>query len=402
VEVAADATRDGANVRIGADMAFSALGQFRVARVQSQSGARDEASWAYDAHAWSVSAQWQRQDSGFRSLIDETRSSRQSAAANLSVDFGDAGVAAVTVATVEGGPELSASTAALDYSPDIHFGALSFRVLYTNRERSDLSFGLSFSTQLPGEVTSALRYDNGRQGDIYRASFSRAPEPQGGLGWRASATAGAQSLNALALTLRGRLGELTAEVQSVNGVTGARVSQTGSLGWIAGHAFAGPRIDGAFALVDAGAPDVAVFRNGLQIGRSDTDGLVLAVNLQPYAANAVTIAADDLPIDRAPSTVAASVTPPEGAGAVVRFAQAAQSIVESHVTYESGAPAPRGAVLIRVRDGARFPIGSNGRAVLVDPRDGDVVQLDANTGCEAAADLASARSGVILHCASAS
>src|SRR5262249_53218510 len=153
------------------------------------------------------------------------------------------------------------------------------------------------------------------------------------------------------------------------------------------HLFAGPRIDRAFALIDAGAPNVAIFRNGLEVARSGVDGRALAVNLQPYTVNTIAIAADDLPIDRAPASVDMTVSPREGAGAVVRFAQAAQSSIETHVGYESGAAPPRGAMLVRVRDGARFPIGANGRTVLSDPQESDVVRLDVDDGCEADADL---------------
>lgn len=400
VEIAADSSSDNSNVRLGADVALNAIGQLRLARVQGESGGRDEVSWAYDAHAWSLSAQWQRQDSGFRDLTDTIQASRQSAAANLSVDFGDAGVAALTVATQESGADARASTASFDYSPDIQFGALSFRILYTEQERTDLSFGVSFTAQLRGGVSGSARYDSAN-GGVYRAALSRGPEPQGGVGWRASTVAGAQSATALALLIRGRLGEMSAEMQTVNDRTGVRVSQAGSVGWMAGHAFAGPRIDGAFALVDAGAPDVAIFRNGLQIGRSGADSRALAVNLQPYADNTIAIAADDLPIDRAPSSVTTSVTPPEGAGAMVRFDEAAQSTFETHVAYDTGAAPPRGAVLVRPRDGARFPIGSDGRVVLSDPHADDIVQLDIDTRCEAAADLASVRSSLTLHCAAA-
>jgi outer membrane usher protein FimD/PapC len=92
------------------------------------------------------------------------------------------------------------------------------------------------------------------------------------------------------------------------------------------------------------------------------------------------------------------VRPAEGAGVVVRFADARERIVETRVAFSDGAIPPRGAVLMRLRDGERFPIGTEGRIVLQGAQIGDVLRLN-NTSCSTHADEAAAAQGLTLECA---
>ncbi len=157
---------------------------------------------------------------------------------------------------------------------------------------------------------------------------------------------------------RGPLGDTMAEASITDDGGGVRVRHGGSAGWIEGIPFAGRRIDGAFAIVDAGAPNVSIARNRLDIGETGNDGRRLVSNLRPYDTNIISINADDLPIDRAPASPDRSVTPVEGSGVVVRFSDARERIMETHIAYADGTIPQRGAVLVRARDGARFPISN--------------------------------------------
>ncbi len=197
---------------------------------------------------------------------------------------------------------------------------------------------------------------------------------------------------------RGPLGDTMAEASITDDGGGVRVRHGGSAAWIEGIPFAGRRIDGAFAIVDAGAPNVSIARNRLDIGETGNDGRRLVSNLRPYDTNIISINADDLPIDRAPASPDRSVTPVEGSGVVVRFRDARERILETRVAYADGAIPQRGAVLVRGRDGARFSIGSEGRIVLQGAQDGDVLQLS-NTACSARAGETAAADGLMLLCA---
>jgi outer membrane usher protein len=267
-------------------------------------------------------------------------------------------------------------------------------------ENVDWAFGVSLSLSLRDDATGHISLESDDRGMSYRASAQRAPTPQR-YGWRARASAGAAERIDASATSRGSLGDSTVQAAVVNGVAGARVSHSGSAGWIEGLTFAGRPVKGAFALIDVGAQNVAVTRDRLYTGVTGADGRILATNLRAYDINTIGIAADDLPFDRAPASTTQAVTPAEGAGVVIRFQEAVERLRETRVYFEDGVPAERGAVLVRERDGARFPVGSGGRVVLQGAADSDIVRLDANLNCAAAADETAAREGLILVCAAA-
>ena len=86
---------------------------------------------------------------------------------------------------------------------------------------------------------------------------------------------------------------------------------------------------------------------------------------------------------------------------MIHFSDARERIIETHVTFASGEAPPRGSVLIRNRDGERFPVGSAGRIVLQGAQDGDELQLS-NSTCIAHANETDAETGLTLECAALS
>lgn len=314
--------------------------------------------------------------------------------------MGNYGSVGVTAAEVRFDDLPNARTYTLSYTPDFYDGALSVRIAQIEQENRELVAGVSFSFTPTEDVTAQASVDSDNRGVAYRVGAQRAAE-SGQMGWRARATVGSIERGDLAAMLRGPLGDTQAEASVANGVGGARVRHAGSVGWIDGMSFAGRRIDGAFALVDTGVENISLARNHLNVGETGQDGRRLVTNLRPYDRNLITMSANDLPLDRAPEVTAREVTPAEGAGVVVRFSDARERIMETHVSYADGATPSRGGMLVRVRDGARFPIGSEGRIVLQGARGGDILTLS-NTACSARADEDSAEHGLILECAALS
>ena len=313
------------------------------------------------------------------------------AAASFYLRLGEWGDVSVTAAgaAFESGPE--ARTYALSYSPDLRDIALNIRLAFTERITRELELAVGLSVPLEGSVSASLAGQWDRRGGVYRAS-AQSPSPSaGGLGWRFGASGGAYERADAVLSYRGGAGDARAHAAFGERGAGLRLELTGAIGWIDEYAFAGRAIRGAFALVDAGAPNVTIMRDRLALGQSDARGRLLAA---AYDVNIIAIAAEDLPLNRAPRVIHQSVSPREGAGLVVRFADTAARIEESVVRFADGAPAPRGAILIRTRDGARFPVGGAGRVVLQGWAEGDVLRLESDTRCAARA----APAGLVLAC----
>ena len=221
------------------------------------------------------------------------------------------------------------------------------------------------------------------------------------MGWRARASTGVREYAEVAASRRGQIGESALQVARTQGVLGARVGHGGSIGVIEGAAFVAPRIRGAFALVDVGAANVDILRDRFNVGRTGENGHVVITDLRPYDDNVISISAEDLPFDRTPAATETRVTPTEGAGVVVRFSRETEQLLESRVAFPDEQPAQRGAILVRTRDGARFPVGTNGRVVLRGARPGDVVRLDLDARCTAIADEDAVANVLVLQCGEA-
>lgn len=399
LEGAVEATEETATMQAAFGVTSVRLGQVYVSRAINENGGFTSASWYYDGRVISVGAQVEQRDGAFVPFgRDGDDGFRRGMAGSLSLNLGAFGAASFTGAQTEYDGEPLARTFTLSYTPDFGDGMMSFRLIQAEREESNLTAGVSLSFALADDVSGHASAESDDRGMTYRASVQRAVEPDR-LGWRARGSVGAVDRFEVAAMARGPLGDTVAEAGVANGVGGARVRHAGSVGWVEGLPFAGRRIDGAFALVDGGAPNVSVARNRYDVGETGPDGRRLVTNLQPYRSNIISISADDLPIDRAPASPLQRVTVAEGAGVLVRFTEAEQRVIETRVAFADGSAPPRGAVLVRNRDERRFPIGSNGRIVIQGAQDGDVLALD---GCTARADETAVETALALECAAMS
>lgn len=398
-EAGMDSSDEGSVYQAGATFADVTFGQLRLARAEGVHGGATEASWFRQAGDLSFGLQADLRDAGYRNVGLSASTLRSSYAATFGASLGRYGSASFVAAQVDERDEPQARTYALAYSPEFPIGSLTARLMYSEREESDLAFGFSFSLATNSNVSTSFSYDVDGSGSSYRASSQRAPDFTGGFGWRARTSLGRQQRLEFAGTSRGALGDTVMQVARTDSSIGARVQHSGSVGVIDNYRFAARPIEGAFALVDAGAPRIGVARDRLTIGATGRNGRVIATGLRPYDANIISIAADDLPIDRAPSMTEIRVAPSEGAGVVVLFEDASEQLVETRAMFSTGQAPPRGTILVRDRDGARFPIGTAGRLVLTGAVTGDRFSLEGNTACVARIGAAGASGSIILECA---
>ena len=400
-DAAIDMSEDLSTAQAGFAFADVRIGKVRVTHTRGGEGGASALSWFQDRDAWSFGMQTDMRDEGFRALGIGESDLQRSFAGHVNVELGAFGSAALTAASVEFFDEEDARTVTLSYAPRLAETSVTARLIYTDREQSELAFSVSLTTSLNGDVSAGLGYDEDSRGPRYRASLQRAPDYEGGLGWRLRASDGRRSFVEGAASLRGRFGDSAAQIVRSEGVFGARIGHTGSFGLIDGRIFAAPAIRGGFALIDTGAADVGVLRDRFPAGVTGADGRTVIVGLRPYDANIIAIRTDDLPFDQTPAQSEIVVMPSEGAGVVVRFDQETERLIETRVAYTNLTPPMRGAVLVRQRDGARFPVGANGRIVLRGARAGDVVRLDIDARCTARADQAAAAQELVLECAAA-
>lgn len=182
----------------------------------------------------------------------------------------------------------------------------------------------------------------------------------GGFGWRIRA---GEDIQAARLSYRADIARFEGSVWHGNGGLHATVQMEGALVLAGGGAFASPRIDDAFAVVDTGVPDVAVKLENRFVGRTDGAGRILVTGLRAYERNRLAIDPDDLPAGADVATVVRDVTPGDRAGAHVDFAVTA-------------APA---AAVVTLRDAAGLFIAPGATAVLASNSESFVVGYEGQT-----------------------
>lgn len=255
-------------------------------------------------------------------------------------------------------------TFALSYTPPRTWGPWSLHALYADGDDDPiLSVGLGFSVSLDGGVSAGVALDYANPDTSLRMGADRPPPQAGGYGWRARTRLGDAARADAGLSYRGAHGDARFDVSYARARTGARAQYAAGLVFMDGAIFAGRPVRESFALVDVGAPGVGILRDNRRVGVSGADGRLLVAGLRAYEPNRIALEIDDLPFDAQVGTDALVVAPPARSGVRVRFPMYAMTR-ETRVLDEWGAPLPPGAMLTRVSDGARFPIGGDGRAFL--------------------------------------
>lgn len=112
-------------------------------------------------------------------------------------------------------------------------------------------------------------------------------------------------------------------------------SISGAIATIGGHLYLTPEINSAFAVVDAGYPDVGINRSGTPVGVTGSHGTLLVPDLAPYAATSLSVREDDLPMNVSLLEPKIDVMPADGAGVLVKFALPKISAVNGSLYFSS-------------------------------------------------------------------
>lgn len=203
----------------------------------------------------------------------------------------------------------------------------------------------------------------------------------GDIGWRARSTEGAVTDRLAAVSYMSDHGRFEGGLQQSGGRIRGFAQAEGSLVLAAGDLFASRRINGAFGVVDAGMPGIAVTEENRLAGRTNSRGRLLLPNLVAYQANKVGIDTSGLPVDREIDDDRFVLTPRTGFGAVLRLRprdmshNALATFVDVH-----GQPIVPGSVG-RVEDGGDpFVVGYDGAAYLTDLKASNHVDIERPSG----------------------
>jgi outer membrane usher protein FimD/PapC len=225
-------------------------------------------------------------------------------------------------------------------SPQTSLGAMYSRRLFgkvscnlfiqqTRNEGSELSAFAILTYSPANHLQTALRFEKQQAGSSQSIDLQRNAPAGAGYGYLA--TAGHRSDDTGSAAYLETSGEHHSRYLNIRGrgyyeggdagsATALSLSTAGALTWVGGHFEPSRPVEDSFALVRVGTlPEVKVYRNGEEVGRTDKNGLALIPGLSSYYDNRISIDDTDIPMDQRISKVEYFLSPPARSGSCVDF-----------------------------------------------------------------------------------
>jgi outer membrane usher protein len=258
--------------------------------------------------------------------------------------------------------------ASLSYSGALPFNAAYFTTAFKDFGSSGgtgVLIGLSLPLGQTASVSSTL--SNGQGGATGTIDVSHPLGTEiGSLGWQLQDQEGNSARQAM-LAYRSAAMTLQAGVTQSRSGVGTTLDAAGAVATLGGGVFLSDTIGDAFAVVDAGAPNIAVLSENQPIGTTGSHGMLLVPNLQSFEKNKISIDPSNLPVDDEIESTDVVVTPADRSGALVSFKvhrdQASALIV---LRRADGTLVPAGSLGRMDGDGDGFVVGYDGEAFVKD------------------------------------
>ncbi|WP_445679183.1 fimbria/pilus outer membrane usher protein [Radicibacter daui] len=236
----------------------------------------------------------------------------------------------------------------------------AFLILSASSDLDTRNYNVGLSISLPlGRYDTSAGVQTSQTATTFRQSAARITRGDGDWGWRADAQEGGDdSRFDGSMMWNGKQGDLSADVSSTSQGNGIRAGANGSLLWLDGELFAADTINDTFAVVDtSGEPDITVYRENREVGKTGASGKLVVDDLRAYTSNRIAVEPLDFPFDRSVIDPGRVVVPRSRSGVIVKF-----DIDDS----------ARALILLVLPDGAPVPLGAR----LASPTDKSVVGYD--------------------------
>ena len=251
--------------------------------------------------------------------------------------------------------------------------------LSLNRDLTDSNNDSAFlywSMPLDRHTTTSASARHDRRGNSLSVEANHSADmDQGGLGWRAQASAGSNQRGIRGeISQRGRYGQWSAgmdhdDYNDASPLTYA--SANGGLLWLGGRLHALPRVDDAFALVSTnGVAGVPVKLENRTVGVTDARGQLLITQLSAWQRNQLSIDPLDLPADMLLEDTTQDVVPESRSGVQVGFSMRRTLALQFGVRDRDGQWLPAGSrITIEApsRPTLATSVGHDGKVYLLDP-----------------------------------
>ncbi|MBB4610749.1 fimbria/pilus outer membrane usher protein [Sphingomonas yabuuchiae] len=175
----------------------------------------------------------------------------------------------------------------------------------------DRSFGLFVGASLPfgrrASVTTGATVSEGRVSGYAEMSRQGAHEP-GSWGWSVRVADGRERAGHAIVRHTTGFAQFEATGLYAGGNVSGTLQAEGAVALIGGDLYAARRLDQSFAVADAGASGVRVYRENRLVGTTGASGKLLVPDIAPFEPSAISIDPSSLPVDaRIASTHAEAV-----------------------------------------------------------------------------------------------
>lgn len=291
-------------------------------------------------------------------------------------DFGSASLSNIDQTEADG---TSSHIVAGSYSFDLteHFIILTgFYDRHTSRWYASAALNILLGNRNTATASGSLS----NAATTATLSYSHDGDPDGGVGYRASASFGQNAGFDAQGVWYGNDLSANAEVSSADGIVGARAGVDGSLIMLDGHLFASRQSDGAVALVKTGLPGIPVYQENRAVAVTDENGEALVPDLVPFAANQIGVNPNDFPIATVVENNERVVAPRRRGAVIVDLTPRTHHPVLAMVRLESGLFPPVGAHATLGDSGQNVAVGRGGKIFIDDLHEETDVSIDLFTG----------------------
>ena len=172
----------------------------------------------------------------------------------------------------------------------------------------------------------------------------------------------------------GPRGQANIGIGERNGLSSVQGSLATSLAWVPNNLFWSKRLQDGFVVVDAGAPDITVYRNHQAVGHTDAQGQLLVSDTWPYQSTEFSLGWEDLPLNAQLGSLETTRRPPRGVGHV-RLASADAAASQAwQARLNTGDWLPAGSILRYHGESAELPSGLDGLLYLPGHWQGDSLE----------------------------
>ncbi len=206
--------------------------------------------------------------------------------------------------------------------------------------------GLSFSLGDWGHASTGVTSSS--SGVRATVDYSRtAAHSPGSFGWRLRTSEGSLSSRHASVTYQGSKARVRTMATYQNGAVSAQGTIDGAIIAAGGGLFLANRVRDAFAIVNAGAPDVEVMYENRPVGKTGSDGRIIVPRLRSYQENRIAINPVNLPVNADIPKTRAIVVPADRSGVAVNF----------NVRTDNASA----IIILKSADGKVIPAGSQGK-----------------------------------------